>query len=77
MVTTARVVRRRFSDALCERLLASRWWDYAFTSFTGMPTDRPEAFLDAFDQAKAAATLTPIPPARPLADLIEDIQSAR
>lgn len=53
----ARVIRRRFSDDVVERLLASRWWDYAFTQFVGMPVEDPLRFLDAFEEARNAGRL--------------------
>jgi virginiamycin A acetyltransferase len=48
----ARMIRRRFSDALCERLLASRWWQYKFTDFLLWNTADPLAFLDAFERTQ-------------------------
>jgi acetyltransferase-like isoleucine patch superfamily enzyme len=40
----ARVIRKRFSDALIALLQASRWWDYAFPDFDGLPVEEPEQF---------------------------------
>ena len=60
----ARAKRRRFPDALCERLLASEWWRYPFDAFVGMDTTDPERFLDQLGEAEAAGTVTPMPEAR-------------
>lgn len=57
----ARPKKLRFSEAICERLLASEWWNYAFTEFAKMPTTDPERFIDHFDAAKAAGTIEPHP----------------
>ncbi len=57
----ARVKRRRFTDDLCERLLASSWWDYPFDAFIGMETTNPERFLDQLGEAVAAGTIAKMP----------------
>lgn len=58
----ARAKKRRFPDKLCERLLASRWWEYAFTDFAGMDTLQPERFLDRFEEAVASGAIQPYVP---------------
>lgn len=55
----ARPKKRRFSDEICERLLASHWWDYAFTDFMGMDTLHPERFLDQFGEAVSSGAIKP------------------
>lgn len=55
----ARPKKRRFSDEMCERLLASQWWDYAFTDFMGMDTLNPDRFLDQFGVAVSSGTIKP------------------
>lgn len=58
----ARPKKRRFSDSICERLLASRWWEYAFTDFANMDTLHPERFLDQFGEAVASGAIKPYTP---------------
>jgi len=43
----ARVMRKRFSDDICARLLASRWWELSEESLRACATSAgdPEAFL--------------------------------
>ncbi len=57
----ARVKRRRFNDDLCDRLLASAWWDYPFDAFVDMETTNPERFLDQFGEAVATGTIMKMP----------------
>ncbi len=57
----ARVKRRRFADELCDRLLASKWWDYPFDAFAGMTTTDPAVFLDQFDKAVANGDIHKMP----------------
>lgn len=40
----ARVIRKRFSDQVIALLQASRWWDYEFPDFDGLPIEEPELF---------------------------------
>lgn len=58
----ARPKKRRFSDELCERLLASKWWEYAFTDFANMDTLNPERFLDQFEEAVESGAIKPYAP---------------
>lgn len=37
--------RLRFDPDLCDQLLEISWWNYAFTDFVDLPTDRPEEFV--------------------------------
>lgn len=55
----ARPKKRRFSDEICERLLASQWWHYAFTDFMGIDTLHPERFLGQFDEAVSSGAIKP------------------
>ncbi|WP_416799364.1 CatB-related O-acetyltransferase [Ciceribacter azotifigens] len=55
----ARPKKRRFSDEMCEQLLASEWWCYAFTDFVGMDTLHPERFLDQFGEAVSSGVIKP------------------
>jgi virginiamycin A acetyltransferase len=57
----ARVKRRRFTDDLCERLLASSWWDYPFDAFISMETTNPERFLGQLGEAVAAGKIAKMP----------------
>jgi acetyltransferase-like isoleucine patch superfamily enzyme len=44
----ARLIKKRFSDDLIERLLLSEWFDYKFTDFNGIPLNDPVVFCDHF-----------------------------
>ena len=48
----ARIIRYRFSDDLIERLLQSRWWDYAVYEMGDAPFQDPARFLDWFDERR-------------------------
>jgi acetyltransferase-like isoleucine patch superfamily enzyme len=41
----ARVIRRRFSDALCERYLRACWWNYALAEVNQPDLRDPERFI--------------------------------
>lgn len=46
----ARVLKYRFAPETIERLVSSRWWDYAYTDFAGVSTtDAPDRFLDTLE----------------------------
>ena len=49
-----RVIRRRFDDELCNRLLASAWWDLDEETLLELSPyfSNPAAFLDAIEQRK-------------------------
>jgi acetyltransferase-like isoleucine patch superfamily enzyme len=55
----ARPIRRRFGDALCERLLASRWWELHPNALFAVDARDPERFLDRI--AEARETIGPCP----------------
>lgn len=57
-----RVIKMRFDEALVERLVASKWWDYAFPEFRSMPKEDPARFLDSLDERKANGTIEPFQP---------------
>jgi acetyltransferase-like isoleucine patch superfamily enzyme len=58
----ARVIRRRFSDRLVERIQARRWWDYKFSDFNGLTVEDPERFLDQLDERIANNAIRPYIP---------------
>lgn len=71
----ARVLRQRFPEHLADRMLKSRWWDYAYTEFDGIRTsEHPEAFLDQIDQLVADGDLRPF---RPPAISFDEIEATR
>jgi len=55
----ATVKKYRFDDNLIERLLASKWWRYAYTDFANCDTTDPRRFLDQFDELAASGRLKP------------------
>ncbi|OJU08786.1 MAG: hypothetical protein BGN86_04010 [Caulobacterales bacterium 68-7] len=69
----AKVVRFRFPEELAARLLASGWWNYNLTKFYDLPFNDPEQFVEGFEALKAAGALTPLPPPRPLIDVLTEL----
>jgi virginiamycin A acetyltransferase len=56
----ARIIRFRFNEALRERLLASRWWDHAFTDLGPDATwNDVERMLDIMDRRRETGDLAP------------------
>ncbi|MBN9319373.1 MAG: hypothetical protein J0I28_06795, partial [Caulobacterales bacterium] len=55
------------------RLLASGWWNYNLTKFYDLPFNDPEQFVEGFEALKAAGALTPLPPPRPLIDVLTEL----
>ena len=55
----ARVIRRRFDPALCDRLLASQWWTYHPEILWQFGFSDPERFLEQFEAAKADNAIAP------------------
>lgn len=53
--TPARLIRRRFPDALCDALVESRWWDLPVEALKGLPLDDPADFLSALEDAGEVA----------------------
>jgi virginiamycin A acetyltransferase len=46
----ATVKRYRFDENIIEKLLISKWWDYAFTDFRGLNTLNPNEFLKQLEE---------------------------
>jgi acetyltransferase-like isoleucine patch superfamily enzyme len=67
----ARRIRLRFEEAIVERLVALRWWRFAFPSFTGVQADAPIADAVSWLEDRIAQGLEPFAP-EPLkfADLV-------
>lgn len=59
----ARVVRKRFDDRTIERMLETRWWNFA-NVFGHCDTREPERFLPSFHAAREAGVLRPVPAVR-------------
>lgn len=57
----AQIKKYRFDDATIERLLASKWWQYAYTDFAGFDTKDPLSFLDHFEAAVGESSIQPYP----------------
>lgn len=73
----ARIIRFRFPDALVERFLRVRWWQYAAPDLDDYPVTDPERFLDAVENDAAAGRLVPWNPAMPTLDaFLASIQGA-
>ncbi len=69
----AKVIKYRFPEETIERLLTSRWWDYAYTDFDGIETnDAPDRFLDKLDALVEAGNIQKY---TPRAIEFEDIQA--
>jgi hypothetical protein len=54
----ARLIRRRFPDALCERYLSVRWWDYAIIQTGGIDTTDPVGFIARVEDLIGTGKLT-------------------
>lgn len=59
----ARAIRRRFSDALCEALLETRWWDFSPPQLRGCPYDDAERAV-ALVRGLRARGVAPFDPVR-------------
>ena len=57
-----RVVKLRFDDKTVERLIDSKWHDYAFTDFNGLPFTRVHEFLDRLEDLKVTGSIKPFEP---------------
>ncbi len=53
----ARIIRFRFDEPLREKLLASRWWEFAFPSFDGIDVTQVERFVDEVLEAEATGRI--------------------
>ena len=58
----ARLIRHRFSDELCADLLASQWWQHAFSDFAGLDMCDPSRFLEGLQRLRERG-LRPYEPA--------------
>ncbi|MGE3933103.1 MAG: CatB-related O-acetyltransferase [Rhodospirillaceae bacterium] len=72
----ARVVRRRFDDAVAARLAALRWWRFSIYDLEGVPFDRIDAAIDAVAARIAAGDLDEYRPRRYAPDDLRDVVSA-
>lgn len=57
-----RVVRYRFPDAVIQRLLALKWWNYSLDSLRGIAVDNIDASLDLLEVRIANGLATPFEP---------------
>lgn len=53
----AKVIKQRFTDAVCSDLLESQWWNYRFTDFDAMDVTNVERFLSEFQSRKSTGSL--------------------
>jgi len=58
----ARVIRPRFDEAIIERLLKSKWWDYGLSAVKHADITNPQAALDSIEDAIASGTAKPYQP---------------
>lgn len=58
----ARKIRLRFADDICERLLASSWWQYAPDTIMNLDPSDMSSFLDRFEAAVERKDITPFDP---------------
>jgi virginiamycin A acetyltransferase len=58
----AKVLRYRFPDQLCSRLLRSEWWRYAYPHLRDLRIDEPDAFLENLNCAVASGRIAPWEP---------------
>lgn len=56
----ATIKKFRFDEKTIERLLASKWWEYAFTDFNSLDTLNPNEFLDRFEESVAMEEIKPL-----------------
>jgi hypothetical protein len=55
----ARLIRRRFPDALCERYLRAQWWNYALAGMRRPAFLHPEHFILQVEDLAASGRLRP------------------
>lgn len=46
----AKIIKYRFDESQIERLLASQWWNYAFTDFQKLDIRNMDIFLEQFSK---------------------------
>jgi virginiamycin A acetyltransferase len=56
----ASVIRMRFPQPLIDRLLAVKWWSYAFPDFAGLSIGDPEAFANGLENRIARGEIKPL-----------------
>jgi acetyltransferase-like isoleucine patch superfamily enzyme len=59
----ARLIRRRFPDALCDRYLRTQWWNYALAGIRRPAFLNPEQFIVQIEDLAASGRLRPYRPA--------------
>lgn len=57
----ARQVRKRFDDALIERLLSVRWWEFDISDLAGVDFTDVTRALDEIERREAAGTIARVP----------------
>ncbi|MBI2718272.1 MAG: CatB-related O-acetyltransferase [Rhizobiales bacterium] len=57
----ARIIRRRFPEAIVERLLASRYWELPYESLQAMPVSNIFKFIEKLESSATAARTADIP----------------
>jgi len=48
------VIRSRFDEAIVERLLRSKWWEYGLSAVSNANITDPKAALDSIEEAIAS-----------------------
>lgn len=72
----AKIIRYRFDEATIKKLLASRWWRFAFPQWADLSWDDPLAFVDQLAEREAAGTMTEYAPPRvDVAGIVKDVLS--
>jgi hypothetical protein len=66
----AKQKKSRFPDAVVERLLKLRWWQYDLYDFDQLPYDRIEESLDRIEEQVAAKGITPYTPEKITAGML-------
>lgn len=56
----AMVIKMRFPAPLVERLLALKWWSYAFPDFAGLTIGDPDAFVNGLENRVARGEIQPL-----------------
>ena len=49
----AKFIKLRFPREIIDRLLESRWWDYDMAGLYGLDIEKPESFLDQFENRRS------------------------
>ncbi|WP_272798410.1 CatB-related O-acetyltransferase [Sphingobium sp. AntQ-1] len=58
----AKIIRMRFNAELCERIKASRWWEYNFADFGDLPMNSVSDFLDGLEDRIAQNSIVKFEP---------------